>query len=47
MRTTFVLSASLLIFVAGTGGAQESRFRPDACFPDGVLYASIGSVSRL
>ena len=49
MKTAFILSASLslLIFPARASGAEESRFRPDACFPDGLLYASIASVSRL
>lgn len=47
MKTAFILSSSLLIFSARVSGAEESRFRPDACFPDGILYASIASVSRL
>jgi prepilin-type processing-associated H-X9-DG protein len=46
MRTAFVLSASLLISTAVLG-AEEPRFRPDACFPDGILHASVASVSRL
>ena len=47
MRTACILSASLLVFSAGVSGAQEPRFRPDVSFPDGILYASIASVSRL
>jgi prepilin-type processing-associated H-X9-DG protein len=47
MRTAFILSASLLFATAVLPAAEEPRFHPDACFPDGVLHASIANVSRL